>query len=89
MRVRHEVAPPGAVTHVPTHDADQGSAGVDPILNLGEQQRKALVEIDAALLRIERGEYGRCATCGGPVSEERLEALPQARDCETCAHVRS
>jgi RNA polymerase-binding transcription factor DksA len=38
-------------------------------------------EIDAALERIESGDYGRCETCGKTISDERLEILPATRYC--------
>jgi len=37
--------------------------------------------IDAALGRLARGTYGRCATCGGPIGEARLRALPATSLC--------
>ncbi len=41
--------------------------------------------IDEALVRLQRGEYGRCESCGGEIERERLEALPTARTCRDCA----
>ncbi|MDZ7374394.1 MAG: TraR/DksA C4-type zinc finger protein [candidate division KSB1 bacterium] len=43
-----------------------------------------LWHLDQALLRIERGEYGICVSCGKPISRERLEAVPHARLCIDC-----
>jgi len=40
-----------------------------------------LVEVDAALVRLDAGSYGQCEECGHPISEGRLEALPAARYC--------
>ena len=42
-------------------------------------------QINAALARIEEGSYGECATCGEPVGEKRLEAIPHAAQCISCA----
>ncbi len=42
-------------------------------------------QINAALSRIEAGTYGECATCGEPVGEKRLEILPHAAQCISCA----
>ena len=42
-------------------------------------------QINAALARIEEGTYGECATCGEPVGEKRLEAIPHAAQCISCA----
>lgn len=37
----------------------------------------------AADLR-ERGAYGACEVCGGPIGEERLAAVPDATRCISC-----
>ena len=44
-----------------------------------------LADIDAALLRLTKLEYGRCERCGEAINEERLAALPTARLCISCA----
>jgi RNA polymerase-binding transcription factor DksA len=49
------------------------------------QARAHLEEVDAALARVERGTYGVCESCGGPIAPARLEARPVARTCITCA----
>lgn len=40
-----------------------------------------LEKIKAALVRIEKGTYGMCAVDGKPISEERLQAVPEAEYC--------
>ena len=40
---------------------------------------KQLVEVNAALERIEKGTYGVCEACGKPIEPERLQANPSAR----------
>lgn len=53
----------------------------------GLEQRR-LVEIqriDAALHRMEEGEYGYCTACGEPIAAERLRLDPTAPMCITCA----
>ncbi len=44
-----------------------------------------LVEIDAALARIEDGTYGTCEICGGAIGRDRLRALPEVRRCVACS----
>ncbi len=44
-----------------------------------------LRQIDDALLRIEDGRYGTCASCGGPIEPQRLEVVPYAHRCIRCA----
>ena len=41
--------------------------------------------IKAALERIEAGNYEVCSSCGGEISEARLEALPYTTVCIDCA----
>jgi DnaK suppressor protein len=48
---------------------------------LEENAEHLLVEIEAALQRIEEGTYGLCSECGRPIGEERLEAVPYATLC--------
>ncbi len=42
-------------------------------------------DADAAVGRIDAGEYGRCEVCGQPIPVERLRARPTARTCVGCA----
>ena len=48
-------------------------------------EQALLTEVERALQRISDGTYGTCVTCGQPIPEKRLEAIPwAARDikCE-------
>jgi DnaK suppressor protein len=47
-------------------------------LRARDRQRKVIVKIDAALRRIETGDYGYCEVTGEPISLQRLEARPIA-----------
>jgi DnaK suppressor protein len=49
-----------------------------------ELKTETIRRIDAALARLEAGEYGTCAECGGDITERRLEALPFATRCRSC-----
>src|SRR5262249_39126589 len=42
-------------------------------------------QIQAALKRISEGTYGICAHCGEDIDRKRLEALPTATRCISCA----
>lgn len=50
-----------------------------------ESARHRLAELDLAIRRVEGGDYGRCERCGGAIPDERLEAIPTASTCVTCA----
>ena len=52
---------------------------------LTETQRLEILQIDAALARLEAGEYGVCRDCGGDIDPRRLAALPYALLCTECA----
>jgi DnaK suppressor protein len=47
-------------------------------LRTRDRQRKLIAKIDAALRRIETGDYGFCEVTGEPISLARLEARPIA-----------
>ena len=47
-------------------------------LRTRDRQRKLINKIDAALRRIDEGEYGYCEVTGEPISLARLEARPIA-----------
>jgi RNA polymerase-binding transcription factor DksA len=49
------------------------------------QSRQHLVEIDAALLRMDNGRFGLCRTCGEQIALGRLQVRPQAPLCISCA----
>jgi DnaK suppressor protein len=60
--------------------ADRASEETDRALELRtrDRQRKLVAKIDAALRRIENGEYGYCEMTGEPISLKRLDARPIA-----------
>jgi len=72
----------GSLSSFPQHLADQGSDEYDQslALEIAARQRGLLLEIDDALERIEEGTYGVCETLGVPISRQRMEATPWARD---------
>ncbi|XBQ16443.1 MAG: RNA polymerase-binding protein DksA [Oceanicaulis sp.] len=60
--------------------ADRASTETDRALELRarDRQRKLISKIDAALRRIENGEYGYCEETGEPIALARLDARPVA-----------
>ena len=46
-----------------------------------------LGQVRDALQRIQGGTFGRCAVDGGPIDEERLNALPWTPVCSRHAHL--
>lgn len=73
---------PRSVGRLSRMDALQAQA----MAKANERQRaKELARIDAALRRIEQGEYGYCAVCGEEIAPQRLRADPAACVCIRCA----
>jgi DnaK suppressor protein len=63
-------------------DALQGQAMAQD----AERRRKIeLQKIDAALERIEAGDYGYCVNCGEEIAKARLEFDPAVASCIDCA----
>ena len=52
---------------------------------LRKQNLHRINQIDQALERIERGDYGKCALCGGEIGFERLKTQPEADTCLKCS----
>ncbi len=48
------------------------------------REGKFLNHLEDALVRIEKGDYGRCTSCGKLIEKERLEAVPHAQQCLEC-----
>lgn len=53
-------------------------------LRLNRLYYQQLRLVDAALDRLESGDYGVCVDCGNPVSSKRLAAIPWASHCIVC-----
>jgi RNA polymerase-binding transcription factor DksA len=69
------------------HDPEGATVGFErsQVRALLDQARAHLAELDAALSRVDEDTYGVCARCGRPIATERLDALPTATFCVSCA----
>lgn len=63
-------------------DALQGQAMAQEVARRRDSEIK---RIDAALKRIEEGDYGFCITCGEEIQAKRLEFDPSIPNCINCA----
>ena len=54
----------------------------------GRRRRQKLIQIEAALLRIDQHDYGICQECGEDIATARLEADPTVLLCIECASAR-
>lgn len=59
--------------------------GDEVLEGMGNAGLLEIRRIDAALARIEAGDYGICATCGQDIEPERLDVLPDTPFCRSCA----
>jgi DnaK suppressor protein len=53
-------------------------------LALDKNMEKLLSEIIKTLIKIEKGTYGQCESCGQEIGTERLGAFPSASLCIKC-----
>ena len=63
--------------------ADEASE-LEKRLALEKQLEESLSEVEHALQKYEAGTYGPCDSCGQPIEQARLEAIPQASLCMKC-----
>ncbi len=77
----------GSLSNVPLHPADLANHVCEEELAIGlvQNEEQLMEEINAALVRIDQGTYGRCEACRGEISRDRLQALAYARHCIRCA----
>ncbi|MDR9392982.1 TraR/DksA family transcriptional regulator [Roseovarius sp. SYSU LYC5161] len=59
--------------------------GDEVLEQLGVSGQNEIARIRAALQRIRDGQFGICTQCGNPISEERLDILPDTPLCRNCA----
>lgn len=52
---------------------------------LGDLDMRSIVAISEAITRLDVGAYGRCLHCEDAISTARLEVLPEATTCISCA----
>jgi RNA polymerase-binding transcription factor DksA len=69
-------------------DSGQVTAERGEVEALSGQLNETLQDIEDALAKFDAGTYGQCESCGQPIPEARLEAMPAARLCISCASQR-
>ena len=79
----------GDLSSMPIHMADIGSDNFEQefTLSMMETEGDTLQAIEAAIERIEDGEYGSCAECGKVIPKTRLQAVPYTPHCLKCAEI--
>ena len=68
------------------HMADMGTDSMEreKAFLAASAEGRNLLEVDEALRRLYRGEYGICQNCGSDIAFKRLEAVPYTTLCLTC-----
>lgn len=74
----------GELSTIDQHLADLASdtAERDRVTSMLVTVDDALGEVETALQRLASGRYGQCASCGVPIPDARLEAVPATRFCK-------
>ena len=72
---------------IPTDKEELGSDSAEQELTLTllGSDEDILDQVEAAIHRIEGGDYGWCEKCGEEISKSRLDAIPYAAECVRCA----
>ncbi len=75
---------------VPEDSIALGSQNLLQDLAVGQLHRhkQLLEEVETALRHIEDGSYGVCGGCRNAIPARRLQAVPWARYCVSCAELR-
>ena len=53
-------------------------------LNVEFNLETQLKDVNAALSKIEQGNFGICEKCKNPIALERLKVSPEAKLCQSC-----
>jgi RNA polymerase-binding transcription factor DksA len=56
----------------------------EPELAAAQRDADELRDVEAALARLDRPDYGSCVACGADIPYERLHASPAANRCLGC-----
>jgi RNA polymerase-binding transcription factor DksA len=76
-------------TVVDIQELQRSVQSMDPAIReesalLLNRQIKLLGYLDGALQRLDRGDFGRCRTCGALIDRERLLVVPHTIQCVQC-----
>lgn len=66
-------------------DSGQVTAERTEVETLAQTLRDTAADVADALAKLDAADFGRCEECGEVIADARLEAVPWARRCITCA----
>ena len=95
-KVRSELENSGEQHRIDILNSEPGDSGDESLataladFNMATLDRhvQGLRDIEAALQRVKRGEYGVCIDCGDDIPFNRLQAYPTAKRCIVCQEQR-
>lgn len=70
-----------------TSEQDENADEVEEYTNLLPIEHRLelkLLDIERAIKKIDRGNYGICEKCGKKINKKRLKILPEAKFCSRC-----
>lgn len=78
-----ELSTDGAAADLDENFADTAQVAAEQVENrtLAATLQDQLSDVEAALARIDSGDYSSCEVCGKAIGEARLEAMPSTRFC--------
>ena len=65
-------------------DRANNSYNRETMFALSDVERRMVIQIDEALLRIDKSAFGICTHCSNLIGRPRLEAVPWAKFCIDC-----
>lgn len=76
----------------PDHASDNAAVDTDVREQVGhdtieaqiKDMQKRITQIDVALRKVSKGQYGKCESCGKVIPEARLTLIPEAANCLDC-----
>lgn len=76
----------GEISKVRLHPADLATdtQTVEVLESLSQRNLKSLKDVDDAIERLEKGQFGKCLSCGEKIPNARLEIIPETRFCVEC-----
>jgi DnaK suppressor protein len=80
----HQMAGEGGEEIPDPNDRATVEEGRNWSLRLRDRDRRLIGKIAEALARLETGTFGKCTSCGRPISAARLRARPVTDLCIDC-----
>jgi len=83
--IREDLQLAGTTSNAPLHLADAAPQNIESDIQIVENERDVLEQVQAAIHRLDEGTFGTCERFQRPIGEDRLQAIPYASHCIDCA----